>query len=107
MTSTAQFISSWTVTGDNLGNHIATQNLNMASNSIINVSSITVSSGSFLVTGTLGCGSIPTSGAGARMMWYPEKAAFRTGYVDSTQWDEPSIGSCSFAAGNNPIAGGI
>jgi len=43
----------------------------------------------------------PTQGAGTRMMWYPQKAAFRTGVVQSTQWDKDSIGRFSFAAGYN------
>lgn len=41
----------------------------------------------------------PISGAGTRMMWYPDKAAFRVGYVDGSRWDKDSIGLYSFAAG--------
>ncbi|MFS8083041.1 MAG: tail fiber domain-containing protein [Ginsengibacter sp.] len=44
-------------------------------------------------------GNTPISGAGRRMMWYPDKAAFRVGYVDGTQWDRDNIGSYSFASG--------
>ncbi|MBL0144780.1 MAG: tail fiber domain-containing protein [Chitinophagaceae bacterium] len=44
-------------------------------------------------------GNIPISGAGRRMMWYPDKAAFRTGYVVGTNWDTDSIGKYSFATG--------
>ncbi len=51
-------------------------------------------------------GRIPISGAGRRMMWYPDKAAFRVGYVNSTQWDKDSIGISSFGAGTNVIAKG-
>jgi trimeric autotransporter adhesin len=40
-------------------------------------------------------------GQGRRMMWYPEKAAFRVGYVDGTNWDKDSIGNYSFASGVN------
>jgi hypothetical protein len=29
----------------------------------------------------------PISGPGKRMMWYADKAAFRTGYVQNTEWD--------------------
>jgi hypothetical protein len=43
----------------------------------------------------------PVSGPGRRMMWFPARAAFRTGYVDGSQWDRDSIGEYSFAAGNN------
>jgi Head domain of trimeric autotransporter adhesin len=42
----------------------------------------------------------PVSGAGTRMMWYPDKAAFRTGYAYSNEWDSSNIGLFSFAAGN-------
>jgi hypothetical protein len=43
----------------------------------------------------------PVSGAGSRMMWYPQKAAFRVGGVDGNQWDKDSIGLFSFATGFN------
>jgi hypothetical protein len=65
-------------------------------------------------------GNPPASGAGTRMMWYPDKAAFRAGTVSSTNWDKESIGlysnslgfntkstgSYSTAIGNNTIAAG-
>lgn len=57
-----------------------------------------------LFTGTFGTGTIPTTGAGARMMWHPRKAAFRVGLVTGTQWDDASIGNYSFAAGYNSRA---
>lgn len=44
-------------------------------------------------------GNVPISGAGRRMMWYPDKAAFRTGYVAGTEWNKDSIGIYSVAAG--------
>ncbi|NOT52462.1 MAG: hypothetical protein HOP10_14425 [Chitinophagaceae bacterium] len=46
----------------------------------------------------------PASGAGSRMMWYPQKAAFRTGNVEGAQWDKDNIGKYSFATGFNTIA---
>ncbi len=46
----------------------------------------------------------PESGAGSRMMWYPQKAAFRVGVVDGTQWDKDSIGVFSFSTGYNSKA---
>ena len=45
-------------------------------------------------------------GQGRRMLWYPSKAAFRVGYVTSTNWDKDSIGTYSFAAGRNTRAVG-
>ncbi len=44
-------------------------------------------------------GPLPISGAGARMLWYPGKAAFRAGFANALQWDKDSIGFFSLAAG--------
>ena len=52
-----------------------------------------------LATGTFDSGTIPAEGAGARLMWYPKKAAFRVGRVNGTQWDDASIGEYSTVAG--------
>jgi hypothetical protein len=41
----------------------------------------------------------PVSGAGNRMFWYADNAAFRAGGVGGTQWDKASIGQYSFAVG--------
>ncbi|KAA0993534.1 tail fiber domain-containing protein [Dyadobacter aurulentus] len=52
---------------------------------------------------------IPAVGAGRRMMWYADKAAFRVGYVGgiaSTYWDDSDIGNYSFAAGSHTRASG-
>ncbi|MDD3875743.1 MAG: tail fiber domain-containing protein [Bacteroidales bacterium] len=49
-------------------------------------------------------GNTPASGAGTRMMWYPDKAAFRVGRVTETQWDKDSIGNYSVAMGYNSKA---
>lgn len=49
-------------------------------------------------------GNPPVSGAGRRMMWYAEKAAFRTGYVSDANWDAASIGTYSFASGYGSMA---
>lgn len=68
------------------------------------------SAAAFTKAGEVEASSIaPISGAGRRMMWYPEKAAFRTGYVGSfgsTYWDAGNVGNYSFAAGNNTRASG-
>ena len=42
-------------------------------------------------------GNPPISGAGRRMMWYPDKAAFRVGYVPAGEWDKVNIGNYSAA----------
>ncbi|MFZ1368838.1 MAG: hypothetical protein WAR78_00565, partial [Ferruginibacter sp.] len=49
----------------------------------------------------------PASGAGSRMMWYPQKAAFRVGGVDGTQWNKDNIGRYSFSSGNSSKAIGF
>lgn len=48
----------------------------------------------------------PVSGQGTRMMWYPDKSAFRAGYVDGAVWNAPHVGAYSVAMGNNPKASG-
>ena len=52
-------------------------------------------------------GNTPVSGAGARMMWYPGKAAFRTGFIDGVQWDKNNVGFYSFASGYNTTANNL
>jgi len=49
---------------------------------------------------------IPAEGAGTRLMWYPERASFRAGYVNGTQWDAPNIGFYSVAMGYGVRASG-
>ncbi|MCU0389047.1 MAG: hypothetical protein MUE71_10615, partial [Chitinophagaceae bacterium] len=49
----------------------------------------------------------PTSGAGTRLMWYPDKAAFRAGEVTGVNWNKDSIGDHSVAMGLDTRAKGI
>jgi hypothetical protein len=51
-------------------------------------------------------GLAPASGPGTRMMWYPDKAAFRAGRVTGTQWDSENVGYYSSALGLNNKAFG-
>jgi hypothetical protein len=51
-------------------------------------------------------GNPPVSGAGTRMMWYPDKAAFRAGRVQGSQWDIGNIGYFSNAWGYNTTTSG-
>ena len=61
----------------------------------------------FIVTGTYNSGdAIEVSGAGTRMFFNPNKAAFRAGYIDGTQWDDANIGNYSTAMGYNTTASG-
>ncbi|MBN8472973.1 tail fiber domain-containing protein [Corallococcus exiguus] len=62
------------------------------------------SAGGLLAQGAQGFGTLPMSGKGDRMLWYPSKAAFRAGHAEMTEWDEARIGSLSFAGGNNTVA---
>lgn len=63
--------------------------------------------GNLLATGTFGAGdATPVAGAGTRMMFVPNKGAFRAGYVGGTQWDHATIGNYSTAFGANTTASG-
>jgi len=59
-----------------------------------------------LFNGTWGTGTIPASGSGVRMMWYPSKGAFRVGRVGGQFWDDSNIGLNSTAMGYNTTASG-
>lgn len=63
-----------------------------------------VASGSVWFDGTTGI--TPTSGAGTRLMWIPDKGAFRAGTVAGTQWDDASIGVGSAGFGTSNIGSG-
>jgi hypothetical protein len=64
------------------------------------------SAGGFVARGTFIRGTIPATGAGTRLMWYPRRAAFRAGYVNGTQWDDVNVGDYSVATGLNARASG-
>jgi Chaperone of endosialidase/Head domain of trimeric autotransporter adhesin len=51
-------------------------------------------------------GNPPASGSGIRMMWYPDKGAFRVGRAVSNYWDKDNIGNYSFASGISTQASG-
>lgn len=59
------------------------------------------------VTGNPGIIQPPVSGAGTRLMWIPQKSAFRVGTVESNYWNADSIGTWSFASGYDTKATGI
>jgi hypothetical protein len=60
----------------------------------------------FVASGTFNQGTIPATGAGTRLMWYPGKAAFRAGFVTGTQWDDAQVGYYSTAVGFHTTASG-
>ncbi len=45
-------------------------------------------------------GTIPATGAGTRLMWYPAKSAFLAGTVSGAQWDNIGTSSAVFGANN-------
>ena len=58
-------------------------------------------------TSPTAAGTIPATGAGKRLMWYPGKAAFRVGIApEGGHWDDAATGSPSVAMGFGPIASG-
>ena len=66
------------------------------------------SAGGVVALGQIGYGIIPATGAGWRMMWYPQKVAFRAGYADAGgQFDDVNIGYYSWAGGALNTAAGI
>jgi hypothetical protein len=57
--------------------------------------------------------TVPTTGAGTRMMWIPSRSAFRVGTVQNTfgldgsaYWNANNVGLFSFATGFNTLASG-
>jgi len=73
------------------------------------------SNGLLSATGSYGTGTLSLSGAGTRMFWYPSKAAFRAGYLDSgtlltpntpNYWNDSNIGAYSIAFGKDTEASG-
>nr|MDP2497696.1 hypothetical protein [Candidatus Palauibacterales bacterium] len=61
----------------------------------------------FAVTGETGVGTIPVTGQGVRLMWYPGKAAFRAGKASGSEWDDANVGRNSVAFGTKVTASGL
>jgi hypothetical protein len=64
------------------------------------------SDGELVAIGAGGPPSTAPSGAGSRMLWHVQKAAFRAGVVAGNEWDEANIGLYSTATGSETIASG-
>ncbi len=64
----------------------------------------------FVVNGTIDSGALASTGAGTKMYFNPNKAAFRAGRVDGVPyaqyWDNAQLGKYSFASGLNTLAQG-
>ena len=84
------------------------QNVGIGTNSPL--SRLHVEQGNVLFIGPSVLPAVPApllvSSTGARLMWYPDKAAFRVGYVSFNSWDSSLIGRFSFAAGKDVTAQG-
>jgi hypothetical protein len=46
------------------------------------------------------------TGRGAKMIWYPAKAAFRAGFVLFDQWDQANLANYSVGFGHSPLVTG-
>ena len=70
------------------------------------------SAGGFVALGNLGVGIIPFSNEGDRTMWYPFRAAFRSGSITGGVggcpdcWNDANMGFFSWAGGWNTMARG-
>lgn len=74
---------------------------------LLHVNGNTTGSGNVLFSGAYKSsnpGPAPATGAGTRMMWYPDKAAFRAGKVNGSQWNTDEVGDVSNAWGDNTKA---
>ena len=96
-------------TADNARNNALTvlQNGNIGIKTTTPAALLHVNNGTLLADGTTG--ATPVSGAGTRLMWIPDKAAFRSGAVGTDRplsWNTDSIGTYSFATGVNAVASG-
>lgn len=109
-TPAASGVGIWTVNG----NHISNSNSGNVGIGIANPQArlhVLDSSVVFSATGDTSISSPsappPIQGAGRRMMWYPQRGAFRAGGVgqaDSLNWNRDSIGLYSVALGWNTKA---
>jgi hypothetical protein len=65
--------------------------------------------GGFALKGTVDVGTVPSTGAGIKLVWIPSRYAFRAGKVDSfgaTYWDFTNVGYGSIGLGENVRASG-
>jgi len=101
----------WTISGDNI--YYNAGNVGIGTNTPaaqLHTLGLGTGQGNVLFTGEnkpVSPGNPPATGPGTRLMWYPDKAAFRSGQVTGTQWDKDNIGHLSSAWGENNKANGM
>jgi DNA-directed RNA polymerase subunit H (RpoH/RPB5) len=105
--------SPWQVSGSNI--YYNNGNVGIGTNTpaaLLNIYGTEVGEGNVVFVGEAKTddyaeyGDPPVSGAGTRMMWYPDKAAFRAGMVSGVQWDNENVGFHSVAFGSGTRASG-
>ncbi|MBX3043050.1 MAG: tail fiber domain-containing protein [Ignavibacteriae bacterium] len=108
--SSNEYDPTWNGSNDTTGNIYRNGNVGIGTatpSALLHTSGTGIGAGNVLFEGEFkdtDPGNPPVSGEGTRMMWYPDKAAFRAGYVDGAHWDNDSIGDFSVAMGNNSKA---
>lgn len=96
------------ILGTKAGSEKAVIKWNAIGNVDIN-SQVAITGGGLWCNGT--SGATPTTGAGTRLMWIPQKAAFRAGIISPGSlfpiaWDDANIGIASVAFGESCAATG-
>lgn len=73
---------------------------------IADAGAVTIAGNDGLVSsGTFGSGAVAPTGSGVRMVWNPNKAAFRAGRAWNTDWDDANMGAYSAAFGSAIASG--
>jgi hypothetical protein len=99
---TVDYVPKWTPDGATLGNSSIFDNGSVSIGTTSPQAKLQVKNGSVLFDGATG--NTLVTGAGTRMMWIPEKAAFRAGAIDASQWNNSNIGLYSAALGYSTTA---
>jgi len=84
---------------------ITGQKIKAGSGLILSSNLMQASNKALLLDGSIG--STPASGAGTRMMWIPDQAAFRAGFVTDDKWDSANVHTGSIAMGYDPEASSL
>jgi hypothetical protein len=102
--------ATWNKSGSNI--YFNTGNVGLGTSTpsaLFHANGIGIGGGNVLFNGEIkfsNPGNPPATGMGTRMMWYPDKAAFRAGHVGGTEWDKNQTGHYSSAFGNSTKASG-